>query len=220
MTQHQKLSVETFTNGPFGENCFIAADEETKKAILIDPGDEETRLFDLIKEQGWDVQEILCTHAHIDHAGAVAPLKRLLGVPFALHPEDRPVLEHMPMAATMFGLPTKEVPEIDRELIPGETIIVGNLTAEVIFTPGHSGGGCCFYFAEQGVVFVGDTLFAGSVGRTDLPGGNTETLLTSIREQLLILDDAVVAYSGHGPATTIGVERVSNPFLQPGGAIF
>ena len=166
------------------------------------------------------MQEILCTHAHIDHACGVAELKRLLGAPFALHPEDRPVLEHMPLSATMFGLPAVEVPEIDRELQAGESFTVGNLSAEVIFTPGHSGGGCCFYFSEQQVIFVGDTLFAGSVGRTDLPGGDTETLLTSIREQLLTLDDEVTVYSGHGPATTIGVERLSNPFLQPGASFF
>ena len=216
MTQHGELIVETVTNGPFQENCFIAGDAVTRKAILVDPGDQEELILSRVRELDLEVIEIVCTHTHIDHAGAVAPLKRMLGVNFAVHPGELPGLKLLPSAAAMFGLPQKEVPEVERELGPGEVVEVGGLKAEVLFTPGHSAGGICLHFAEQKVVFVGDTLFAGSVGRTDLPGGSGETLLASIKEQLLCLDDDVVAYSGHGPETTIGAERKSNPFLQPG----
>lgn len=216
MADYGELIVETVTNGPFQENCFIAGDATTRKAILVDPGDEEELILARVRELDLEVTEIVCTHTHIDHAGAVAPLKRMLGVNFAVHPGELPGLQHLPRAAAMFGLPTKEVPEVERELNAGDVVLVGELSAEVLFTPGHSAGGICLLFAEQKVVLVGDTLFCGSVGRTDLPGGDGKTLLASIKEQLLCLDDDVVAYSGHGPETTIGAERKSNPFLQPG----
>ncbi len=216
MTQHGELIVETVTNGPFQENCFIAGDANTRKAIVIDPGDEEDTILARVRKLDLEVTEIVCTHTHVDHAGAVAPLKRLLGVDFACHAGELPGLDHMPMAAQMFGLPSKEVPEVERELSAGDVVQVGDLSGKVLFTPGHSAGGVCLLFAEQKAVFVGDTLFCGSVGRTDLPGGSGKTLLESIKEQLLSLDDDVVAYSGHGPETTIGAERLSNPFLQPG----
>ena len=216
MTQHGKLIVETLTNGPFQENCFVASDADTRKAILIDPGDEEEMILSRVRELDLEVTEIVCTHTHIDHAGAVAPLKRMLGVNFAVHAGEIPGLGHMPQAAAMFGLPTKEIPEVERQLEPGGEVAVGDLVARVLFTPGHSAGGICLLFSEQKVVFVGDTLFCGSVGRTDLPGGSGKTLIASITEQLLTLDDDVVAYSGHGPETTIGAERRNNAFLQPG----
>jgi glyoxylase-like metal-dependent hydrolase (beta-lactamase superfamily II) len=120
----------------------------------------------------------------------------------------------------MFGLPSVDIPEADRELAAGELLPLGQLQAKVLFTPGHSAGGCCFHFAAQSVVFVGDSLFAGSIGRTDLPGGSLPKLLSAIRDQLLCLDDDVVVYCGHGPETTIGVERVDNPFLQAGALGF
>ena len=148
----------------------------------------------------------------------MAPLQRRLGALFYLHPEEAVWLEHLPSQARMFGLGAPEVPKVDRELVPGSELEVGRLRAQVLFTPGHSAGGCCLYFASAKVAFVGDTLFAGSIGRTDLPGGSLPRLLASIRQELLSLDDDVVAYSGHGPATTIGEERSQNPFLQPGFA--
>ncbi len=220
MTEHDGLIVEMVTNGPFGENCYIVGDAATREGLVIDPGDEEQRILEVVRELDLAIKEIVCTHAHVDHAGAVAPLKRLLGVPFALHPDDQPVLDHLPLAGQMFGLPAKEVPEVERALEGGEQLELGELTAEVLHTPGHSPGGCCFHFAAQRVVFVGDTLFAGSVGRTDLPGGDGKTLIASINQRLLTLADDVVAYSGHGPETTIGAERQSNPFLRPGGLPF
>jgi glyoxylase-like metal-dependent hydrolase (beta-lactamase superfamily II) len=214
--RHGELLVETIVNGPFMENCFIAADASQGKAILIDPGDEEERLVEAVRRLKLEVEAIVCTHAHIDHVGAVAPLQRRLGVPFWLHPEERPWLNHLPSQAQLFGLGDPEVPKVDNELAPGTELQVGGLRARVLFTPGHSAGGCCLHFAEAKVVFVGDTLFAGSIGRTDLPGGSLPRLLAAIRDELLCLDDAVTVYSGHGPATTIGEERRTNPFLQPG----
>jgi glyoxylase-like metal-dependent hydrolase (beta-lactamase superfamily II) len=218
-TRYGGLAVETIVNGPFMENCFIAADAAGKQAIVIDPGDEEQHVLEAARALGVEVQLIVCTHAHIDHAGAVAPLKRLLGAPFAIHPAERPYLAHLPRQASLFGLDPREVPEVDRELAGGDTLAVGALEARVLFTPGHSAGGCSLYFERERVVFVGDTLFAGSIGRTDLPGGSLAALLASIRERLLTLPDDVVVLSGHGPATDIGSERRSNPFLQPGVSV-
>jgi hydroxyacylglutathione hydrolase len=216
MSQHADLLVETITNGPFAENCYLAADANSREALLIDPGDEEQRILERVRELDLVVRQIVCTHGHIDHAGAVAPLKRMLGVPFAIHPDEMPLLRALPMQAAAFGLPSKECPEVDQELADGQCLQLGQLTARVLLTPGHSPGGCCLHFESEQVVIVGDTLFAGSIGRTDLPGGETETLLQSIRQRLLALDDANVVYSGHGPPTTIGAERRDNPFLKPG----
>ena len=214
MPQHHGLLVEIVTNGPFQENCYLAADETTRQAIIIDPGSEEDRIVDRIRQLELEVQEIIVTHAHIDHAGGVAALKRILGVPFALHPQEKEGLRYLPQQAALFGFTMKEVPVVDRDLTPGETIAIGNLSAQVLYTPGHSAGGCCIYFAAAKTVFVGDTLFSGSIGRSDLPGGSADTLLASIRQNLLALDDEVVVYSGHGPATSIGHERRYNPFLK------
>jgi glyoxylase-like metal-dependent hydrolase (beta-lactamase superfamily II) len=216
MSQHEDILIETLTIGPFMENSFIVADPETRQAIIIDPGDEEERILERVRTLNVKVREIINTHGHIDHAGAIAPLKRALGATFAIHPADRPWLEQLQQQAAMFGLPDIEVPEIDRDLEHGQTVEVGGIHGKVLHTPGHSAGGCSIYFEEPQVVFVGDTLFAGSIGRTDLPGGSMHTLLSSIRQHLLALDDAVTVHCGHGPSTTIGHERRSNPFLHAG----
>jgi len=214
-----ELIVEMVTNGPFMENCYVAADAATRRGILIDPGDEEQRLLRVIKELDVEITEIVATHGHIDHAGAVAPLKRMLGVPFAIHSSERPWLERLPHQAMMFGLDDKETPEVDRELKHNDIVAVGEIEARVLHTPGHSAGGICLLLAPQKTVFVGDTLFAGSIGRTDLPGGSFDTLIEAIKEQLLGLPDETTVYSGHGPATTVGAERRGNPFLQPGASL-
>jgi glyoxylase-like metal-dependent hydrolase (beta-lactamase superfamily II) len=219
-SRYGALLVETIVNGPFVENCYLVMDEESRQALLVDPGDEDERILETVRGLGATVKEIVCTHAHIDHAGAVAPLSRLLGAPFALHAAERPWLERMPSQAAVFGLDPREVPRVDRELVDGETIALGGQEAKVLFTPGHSAGGCCLSFAgPPPVVLVGDTLFQGSIGRTDLPGGSLRALLASIRERLFTLPDATVVLSGHGPATTIGEEKRSNPFLRPGALV-
>lgn len=213
MEEHGDLLVEIIENGPFAENCYIAMDRTSRDALLIDPGSEAERIHSRIEEIQAQVVGIANTHAHIDHVGAVAPLQEKLEVPFMLHRGDSPWLEQLPVQASMFGLPPVKIPSIDQALEAGQELEVGALRARVLHTPGHSEGGCCFYFEAQGVVFAGDTLFRQSIGRTDLPGGDHATLLEAIERELLGLDDAVVVYCGHGPPTLIGTERRQNPFL-------
>ena len=208
------LTVETITNGPLAENCYLVADAATKLAVIIDPGDEANRIAQAVEQAGVKVTEILCTHGHIDHAGAVADLQTALSVPFAIHPGDRGWIDHIVESALTLGLPRPGIPQIDRDLAHDQPVPVGNITGRVLHTPGHTEGGCCFYFHDQRIVFVGDTLFVRSIGRTDLPGGSKPSLLRSIRQQLLSLDDDVTAFSGHGPPTSIGAERRTNPYLR------
>lgn len=205
------LKVHTIVNGPFQENCYIAQDDLTGKGIFIDPGAEPERLMQIAKKRGVEIVAIYNTHGHIDHAGGVQPIKDALGIPFAIHPEDDFLLKMLPDQARMFGLEAVTIPVVDTQLAHGDTFSVGELTASVIHTPGHSPGGVCFLFGDT--VFVGDTLFAGSVGRTDLPGGSTKALIESIHTRLLTLSDKVRVFSGHGPETSIGNERRRNPFL-------
>ena len=206
------VKFETIMNGPFQENCFLIWNDDTKKGIFIDPGDEPEKLMRSASFLNIEIEGIYNTHAHIDHAGAVAAIKKKLGVPFALHPEDRPLLDRMPQQAQMFGLPPMEVPTVDTELSHGDKLAILDTEITVLHTPGHSPGGVCFLFDD--FVFVGDTLFSGSIGRTDLPGGSYEQILDSIRTHLLVLDDNLKVLTGHGPATTIAMERKFNPFLN------
>ena len=208
------LKVEVITNGPFVENALILWDEETREAVIVDPGDEPERISGAARVLALTVKEILCTHAHIDHVGAVAPLKDLLEVPFALHRAEEPVLKSMGPQARMFGLSSSDVPTVDRWLEEGDEVQVGTIRGRVIHTPGHTPGGCCFFFPSEKVLVAGDTLFQGSIGRTDLPGGSFEQINRSIKEKLYVLGDDVVVYCGHGPRTTIGMERRHNPFVR------
>ena len=214
MTSYGNVQVVTIVNGPLQENCFLVIDGATRHAVLIDPGDEASRMQAVVADFGAKVDEIWGTHGHIDHVGAVAELQRALGAKFWFHPLDVPWLDGIDESARALGIPLKPRPTVDGELCEGMELRVGETTAKVLYTPGHSLGGCCFYFAKEKMVFVGDTLFAGSIGRTDFPGGSYATLLSSIRAKLLPLDDDVVVLPGHGPATTIGVERRSNRFLR------
>jgi len=193
------------------------AEAGTRLALVVDPGDEVERLRRRIDELELQVVLVLCTHGHVDHAGGAADLVTALGVPLAMHPGDERWLQALPQRARIWGMPTRRVPEVDRPVAHGDTLAIGGLTARVLHTPGHTPAGCCLHFEAQGVVFTGDTLFAGSVGRTDLPTGSAATLVQSIHTHLLALDDEVVVYPGHGPPTTIGAERRDNPFLRPGG---
>jgi glyoxylase-like metal-dependent hydrolase (beta-lactamase superfamily II) len=206
------LKFETIVNGPFQENCYLVWEEETKQAIFVDPGDEAQRLIRTARFLGLDVKAVYNTHGHIDHAGAAAAVCEAFGVQFAMHPADAFLLEGLPEQARMFGLKPMAVPRVDRALKDGDTLAVGSVVGQVIHTPGHTPGGVCFRFG--GVVLVGDTLFAGSIGRTDLPGGSTRELLASIRDRLLVLPEDTRALSGHGPATSIGTEKEHNPFLD------
>lgn len=208
------LKVEVIANGPFVENALVVWDEETKKAIIVDPGDEPERIAGAARVLALEVTEIICTHAHVDHAGAVAEMKRITGVPFAVHSAERPVLESMAPQARMFGLGEVDEPEVDRWLEEGDLITLGEQQGRVIHTPGHTPGGCCLYFEDAAVLVAGDTLFQGSIGRTDLPGGSFEQIISSIKEKLLPLGDEVTVYCGHGPKTNLGMEKGYNPFLR------
>lgn len=198
---------------PFAENSWLIGCPETGRAALIDPGGHVQRLLAVAADRDLEVVEIWLTHAHIDHVMGVAEAVERTGAPVWLHPDDRPLYDNVAQQGAMFGLRVTPPPPPDRDLVPGATLELGSLRAEVLFVPGHSPGHVAFRLDAQGVVFSGDCLFAGSIGRTDLPGGSYETLMRSIREQLLPLGDDVRVLSGHGPETTIGRERASNPFL-------
>ncbi len=207
------MEIISETVGLFAENSYFVVDEASNEAVAIDPGDEAPRLLEMISNRGWNVRWILNTHAHLDHVGAVAAIKDATGAPFHLHERENELLEQLPLQAAMFGVSPPPVPAVDAPLTEGDVFSFGKEPIEIrVFeTPGHSPGGVSFDIG--GVLIVGDTLFAGSIGRTDLPGGDGPTLMRSIRERLLVYPDETRVYAGHGPPTTIGAERRSNPFL-------
>lgn len=209
------MILECFTVGPFQENTYLLGDEVTGDAVIIDPGHGVEGVLDRVSELRLTLRAILCTHAHIDHAAGVAEIQRRFPVPFRLHELDVPLLDRLPQQAAMFGLPPIVVPRVDEPLRDGERIPVGGLEVEVIHTPGHSPGGVTFRIGDD--LVVGDVLFAGSVGRTDLPGGSHATLLRTIMDRLFPLGDQCRVWSGHGEMTTIGEERRTNPWVGEGG---
>jgi glyoxylase-like metal-dependent hydrolase (beta-lactamase superfamily II) len=198
--------------GAIQTNCYIVGCEETREGVIIDPGDEAGRILAEVEADGLAIQYVLNTHAHFDHILANGAVVKATGAPLALHSLDLPLLRQNG-GADFFGVPVAPSPEPDLELAEGDKISFGRYTFEVLFTPGHTPGHVSFYEAGLGVVFDGDVLFAGGIGRTDLPGGDYETLMRSIREKLLVLPDETTVCSGHGPVTTIGRERATNPWL-------
>jgi len=198
--------------GPLQVNCYIVHDEKTKEAIVIDPGDDGREILDLIREKGLKVRYIVNTHAHFDHVGANKLLKDATGAELLIHEADSGLLSTTANHARMFGMTAPSSPKADRYVKHGDVLTVGALTLTVLHTPGHSAGGISL--AGDGMVFTGDALFAGSIGRTDLPGGDLMTLITSIKTYLMSLPDDTVVLSGHGPQSTIGDERRENPFLN------
>jgi hydroxyacylglutathione hydrolase len=208
------MIVETLTVGPFQENCYVIGDQGT--GVIIDPGDEATRIALAVEQTGLEISQILVTHAHIDHVGAVGALADEYACPVLMHAEAEPLLHQLPTQAMMMGLRFGKVPAIDRYIDDEEMLEIGSLRLKSLYTPGHAPGHLAFYVEDEGVVLPGDALFAGSVGRTDLFGGDMEVLLQSINERLLTLPDETRVYPGHGPQTTIGDERAHNPFLQGG----
>ena len=198
--------------GPIMANCYILGCEKTKEAVVIDPGDEADRILMILSEEGLKVKCLINTHGHFDHVGANKRMKEVTGAQLMIHAEDESMLSQLSMAARSFGLTAENSPGADRLIADGDEITFGEITLQVIHTPGHSRGGVCLY--TDGVLFVGDTLFAGSIGRTDLPGGNYDTLISSIKENLLAFKDDTLVYTGHGPETTIGQEKRMNPFLR------
>jgi glyoxylase-like metal-dependent hydrolase (beta-lactamase superfamily II) len=208
------MILETFPVGPLQCNCTILADEETREAIVIDPGDEISRIQRRLTALGLTLKQILVTHAHIDHVGGALKLKSLTGAPIFLNEADLPLLGIMAEQAAWVGVPTPETAPPDEALTDGRVVGLTNYPAQVIHTPGHTQGSICLHFVPLKMVLAGDTLFAGSIGRTDLPGGNYDQILDSIQTRLLTLPDDTRVVPGHGPATSIGSERKSNPFLQ------
>ena len=208
------LSLETFTVGPLMENCYLLADPNTNKAVLIDPGDEAPRLLAALEQASLTLEAIWLTHAHFDHVGAVADLLDKLTVPVYLHPADQTLYENAAQAAQRWGIPLRQPTTPTRALEDGDTLKLGDTEVQCLFTPGHAPGHISFYLPSEGYVLAGDALFKGSIGRTDLPLGDHAQLLESIETKLLPLPDNTVVYPGHGPETTIGAEKRNNPFLN------
>lgn len=205
---------ETFPVGPLQCNCTILGDETAGEAIVIDPGDEITRIHRRLASHGLRLKQILITHAHIDHIGGALRLKQLTGAPIYLNENDLPLLQMMAMQAAWLGITPPETAPPDEHLTDGQTVGLSAYPAQVLHTPGHTQGSICLHFAPLKMVLAGDTLFAGSIGRTDLPGGNYPQIIESIHARLLSLPDETRIVPGHGPVTTIGTERRGNPFLQ------
>jgi glyoxylase-like metal-dependent hydrolase (beta-lactamase superfamily II) len=210
--QEANLIIKELAVGPIMANCFIVGCEDTRKAVVIDPGDEPDRILLSLAESKLTVTYIINTHGHFDHVGANKKMKEATGAELMIHPHDAPMLEHLTYAASSFGLAVENSPTADREIVDGDIISFGNVKLKVIHTPGHSPGGVSLY--TNGNVFVGDTLFAGSIGRTDFPGGDYNTLISSIQKRLFPLGDDTRVYCGHGPQTTIGREKKYNPFVR------
>lgn len=210
------IEIKMLVMGIAVTNCYIVGDTETKQALVIDPVENADLIVETAQAQGWKIERILATHGHFDHVLASKDLKVLTGAPFHIHAESMPFLENLPQTGLQFTgelFPEAAAPDGFLTTAP-QTIEVGAIKLETLYTPGHAPGHISFFLPDERIVFSGDTLFKGSVGRTDLPGSNQAQLMQSIREKLLPLGDDVQVLAGHMGATTIGVERQTNPFLQ------
>jgi len=199
--------------GPLRCNCSVIGDETTREAMVIDPGDDVENVLALIAKHNFQVKQIVITHAHIDHVGGAMKLRAATGAPILLNQNDYTLLKMLDVQAAWIGMKNPGKVEIDNTLGQADTVRAGSLTANVIHTPGHTEGSVCLYFPAENKLIAGDTLFAGSIGRTDLPGGSMEKIINSLHEKVLALPDDTLVVPGHGPLTTIGEERESNPFL-------
>jgi hydroxyacylglutathione hydrolase len=209
------MILETFPVGPLHCNCTILGDEITHQAMVVDPGDNIPEILSRLQRHGLTLSQIVVTHAHIDHVGGAAQLRKATGAPVLMNQQDLALLGMMEMQANWIGVPTPEVAPPDASAEDGLAVGLAALPAEVLHTPGHTPGSICLLFPAQHLLLAGDTLFAGSIGRTDLPGGDGHQILRSLRDRLLVLPDSTRVIPGHGPETSIGEERQSNPFLQP-----
>ncbi len=199
--------------GPLQCNCSIIGDEITHEAMVIDPGDDIEDIQALTAKHNLQVKQIVITHAHIDHVGGAMKLRAATGAPILLNQNDYALLKMLDVQAAWIGMPAPGEVDIDRNISSGDTVSAGSHTATVLHTPGHTEGSICLYFEPEKKLIAGDTLFAGSIGRTDLPGGSTQKIMRSLHDKVLALPDETVVIPGHGELTTIGDERATNPFL-------
>src|SRR5271163_219512 len=204
---------EIFPVGPLRCNCSIIGDETTLEAMVIDPGDDIENVLTLIRKHNLQVKQIVITHAHIDHVGGAMKLRAATGAPILLNQNDYSLLKMLDVQAAWIGVPVPGEVKIDQSVSTGDTVKAGAHAAGVLHTPGHTEGSICLYFPAEKLLIAGDTLFARSVGRTDLPGGSFEKIMRSLRDRVLTLPDETVVIPGHGPRTTIGEEREENPYL-------
>src|SRR5215469_12935839 len=199
--------------GPLQCNCSIIGDETTGEAMVIDPGDNIEDILALVRKHNLQVKQIVITHAHIDHVGGAMKLRAATGAPILLNHNDYALLKMLDLQAAWIGMASPGKVEIDHSVTSGETVTAGSYTAQILHTPGHTEGSICLYFPVEKKLIAGDTLFAGSIGRTDLPGGSIKKIMHSLHDTVLALPDDTVVVPGHGQLTTIGEERASNPFL-------
>jgi glyoxylase-like metal-dependent hydrolase (beta-lactamase superfamily II) len=206
---------EILTVGMLACNCSVLGDEKSREAVVIDPGDDVDRVQEILSRHDLRVRYIIATHAHIDHVGGIEKLKRTTGATVLMHESDLPLYQNLALQAAWLGVPSPKAVEVDQFLKDGDAVKWGPHSLEVLHTPGHSPGSLCLHLpGEERRIFSGDTLFQSSIGRTDLWGGSFDQILRSIKNTLLPFPDATPVFPGHGPATTIGEERETNPFLQ------
>ncbi len=205
------MNVRCLPVGPLQVNCYLASCDETGEAVVIDPGDEPSLIADAVRRERLTLKQILLTHCHADHVGGVSGLVQFFPVPVKMHEDDRSMLDSAVEHGRLFGLEIEKPPPPDEYLSEGDAVEFGRLSLSVLHTPGHSPGGICFLGGSE--IFVGDTLFAGSIGRFDLPGGSYELLVKNIVGKILTLSEDTVIYPGHGPSTTVGIEKRTNPFF-------
>jgi glyoxylase-like metal-dependent hydrolase (beta-lactamase superfamily II) len=204
---------ESTAVGPLEVNCYIVGCEQSHEGIVVDPGGDVEKIAAIVARHGLKIHTIINTHGHFDHLGGNRQALATFGARLLIHQADASMLSKSAEVARMYGMPGDNSPEADAYLVDGMEVLFGTCRLKVLYTPGHTQGGCCLYFEDEHKVITGDTLFADSIGRTDLPGGSHEQLLNSIRTKLFTLPDDVIAYPGHGPQTTIGHEKRSNPYF-------
>lgn len=206
------MKLNTLVVGPLEENCYIVYDEESKKALIVDPGAEAAHIIAMIEEESLQPQLIVNTHGHWDHVGAVTELKEKYGIPFYLHADDEEWLRE-PLCH-LLGQGTTSAVTVDHTIDDGTVLMLGDEPLRVIHTPGHTKGGCVLWLENANIAFTGDTLFKGTIGRTDFPGGSYEDILTSVQKKMAALPDQCVVYPGHGPKSTMAWERAHNPYMR------